>query len=760
MSSARRLVGVLTATVLLVVPAPSAAATPSIEALSLTKPLQLISTSDAGVKGNDSSNGPDVSSSGAQVAFMSQSTNLDPSDTDSLYDVYVKDSTTGDLVLVSASDTGTKGNDESRGPAISGSGDTVAFSSESMNLDPADTNTREDIFVKTVSTGAVRLASTTLAGIIANGFSLNPDLSGSGNRVAFYSSATNLHPLDTDTSFDVFVKDLSTGAVFLASAMDNGFASNGSSLISTIAASGNRVAFQSDATNLDPGDTDTTLDIYVKDLTNGDVMLASASDAGTKGNDISLAPSLSASGARVAFQSAADNLDPADPDTLPDIYVKNLNTGDIQLVSTSDSGVKGNGSSQGAALSNDGRRVAFSSTSTNLDPADTDGTSDLYVKDLVTGDIALASTTAEGLKGNQSSHSAALTGQGRRVAFQSSATNLDPADTSVLGDVYVAQPVLCTIVGTAADDTLVRTSGNDVICGRGGDDSLFGVAGDDLLFGEDGGDVLDGGAGADAVDGGSGAGEDVVSYQDSPAAVDVDLSLGTGFGGDAEGDTVDEVESIIGTPFADELIGDSGANEIAGDDGDDVLTGGGGADILEGGLGLDLASYAASYAAVVVDVGAGTASGGTATGDLLDSIEGAVGSAFADTLTGDSADNVFMGMGSGDVLDAGAGFDLVYYLYSPTGVTVDLAAQTASGGHATGDSLAGFEGVLGSTLADVLNGSNDVNHLLGSGGDDTLVGLGGDDVLVGSTGTDSFSGGGGFDTCDNVVGEVVTSCEL
>jgi hypothetical protein len=73
---------------------------------------------------------------------------------------------------------------------------------------------------------------------------------------------------------------------------------------------------------------------------------------------------------------------------------------DITLASTSDAGVKGNGTSGGASLSADGTRVAFPSLATNLDPADTDGEYDVYVKDLTTGDITLASTSDTGVKSN------------------------------------------------------------------------------------------------------------------------------------------------------------------------------------------------------------------------------------------------------------------------------------------------------------------------------------------------------------------------
>ena len=127
-------------------------------------------------------------------------------------------------------------------------------------------------------------------------------------------------------------------------------------------------------TNLDPADTDTAIDIYVKDLTTGDITLASTSDTGVKGNGSSLRRRCRPTAPRSPSTSDATNLDPADTDAFADIYVKDLTTGDITLASTSDTGVKGNGDSSVPSLSADGTRVAFHSDATNLDPADTDST--------------------------------------------------------------------------------------------------------------------------------------------------------------------------------------------------------------------------------------------------------------------------------------------------------------------------------------------------------------------------------------------------
>jgi Tol biopolymer transport system component len=95
----------------------------------------------------------------------------------------------------------------------------------------------------------------------------------------------------------------------------------------------------------------------------------------------------------------------------------------------SDSGVKGNANSSGPSLSVDGTRVAFLSTATTLDPSDTDGLRDVYVKDLGTGDMTLASTSDTGVKGNSINHGPTLSADGTKVTFFSQATNLDPTDT-------------------------------------------------------------------------------------------------------------------------------------------------------------------------------------------------------------------------------------------------------------------------------------------------------------------------------------------
>ncbi|QDZ03014.2 CHRD domain-containing protein [Nitratireductor mangrovi] len=263
------------------------------------------------------------------------------------------------------------------------------------------------------------------------------------------------------------------------------------------------------------------------------------------------------------------------------------------------------------------------------------------------------------------------------------------------------------IRGMAGNDVLLGQDGNDLVMGGAGDDDLWGGFGNDQLKGEADNDRLLGGAGADQLDGGDGT--DTADYSLSSARVAVNLAAGTGFGADAQGDTLVNVENLVGTdylPLPDILTGDANGNHIDGRAGDDIIYGGDGNDTLVGGDGND------------------TLYGG----DGNDTLTGGAG---ADTLTG------------------GAGSDTVDYSDSNNRVAVNLGTNYAAGGHAAGDVISGVENIIGSNflaLGDVLTGDASANTLHGLAGNDELAGAGGDDVLFGGTGNDTLSGGEGNDT--------------
>jgi Ca2+-binding RTX toxin-like protein len=155
-----------------------------------------------------------------------------------------------------------------------------------------------------------------------------------------------------------------------------------------------------------------------------------------------------------------------------------------------------------------------------------------------------------------------------------------------------------TMHGRRGNDMLSGGAGNDVMFGEEGNDWLYGGTGNDTLDGGIGDDVLDGGAGDDLFIGGAGADHfigglgwrsiDTVSYSSSSAAVFVDLGLNYAVGGDAQGDTFDSIEKVIGSNYADMLIGGAANETFTGGAGDDTLSGGIGNDALTGGAGADV----------------------------------------------------------------------------------------------------------------------------------------------------------------------------
>ena len=383
-----------------------------------------------------------------------------------------------------------------------------------------------------------------------------------------------------------------------------------------------------------------------------------------------------------------------------------------------------------------------------------------------------------------------------------------------------------------------------VINGTAGADTLTGTASDDQIFGLDGNDVLIGGAGADQLDGGAGTdyasyangaavtvnlktgihtgdaagdtytsiegiigsslndtfvsgaeaiqlyggnGTDTVDYSTSAAAVTINLTAGTGIGGDAQGDTYNSIEKVIGSAFADALSSSSighileggGGNDVyivgsqnifvseaagGGDDeirtaltsfsmanyanverltytgtagatltgnaSDNLITGGTGNDVLVGGAGADQliggagTDYASYSTSTSVTLNFKTGvHTGDAAGDSFSGIEGYIGSGGNDT---------FISGTEAALLNGGAGTDTVDYSTSAAAVTVNLTAGTGVGGDAQGDTYSNMERVIGTALADTLSSATGGHVLEGGAGDDVYV-VGNQSVVVTET---------------------------
>ena len=366
----------------------------------------------------DSVTTPSVSRDGRVVAFQSRATNLDPADTDSVADIYVRDTTAGTTTLVSRADgaSGAKGNGSSDGPAISADGRYVAFASIASNLDGGDLDTLADVFVRDLQANTTTLVPRADG---SHNFATTPSMSGDGRFVAF------------DSQHGIYVRDLQLGTTVLASRATGASGATGSSnsYEPSISPSGRYVAFESQSTNLDPAaDASNDTDVYVRDLVAQTTVLASRASGATgpKADEDSGVPSMS-DAPSVAFETRATNLHP--DDTGPagfDIFVRDLaaNTTALASRAAGAAGAKGNSGSRWPSVSADGLRVAFESQATNLVAADSDGISDVFVRDLQAGSTTLSSVASGGAKGNNASNLAALSPDGGFVAFESAASNL------------------------------------------------------------------------------------------------------------------------------------------------------------------------------------------------------------------------------------------------------------------------------------------------------------------------------------------------
>ncbi|WP_050507514.1 MULTISPECIES: TolB family protein [Streptomyces] len=211
-------------------------------------------------------------------------------------------------------------------------------------------------------------ASVAADGTQGNGGSSGSMISADGRFAVFDSDATNLVPGDTNGQSDIFVKDLRTGAVERVNVASDGTQADSWSSTPTISADGRYVAFASDAAHLVPGDTNAATDIFVHDRRTGRTESVTLDGRPPQGKQGSQMPVISANGRYVAFASSREDLVPGDTNKAQDIFVRDRKTGTVGRVSVSATGEQANGPSANPVISYDGRTVGFISKAANLRP--------------------------------------------------------------------------------------------------------------------------------------------------------------------------------------------------------------------------------------------------------------------------------------------------------------------------------------------------------------------------------------------------------
>ena len=402
--------------------------------------IRRVSTDSSGEQGNsDSGSGGHAwAPDGTKIAFASRASNFVPNDTNAS-DVFVKSLTTGVIDRISTDKDGQQAETPSMGsgsayPAWSPDGNRVAFSSDANNLVPNDTNAEQDVFVKTLSTGAIERVSTDSDASQLGWPSYQPLWSPDGTKIAFSTCTSSC-------TGQIFVKDLTSGRLVDVSTSADGVPADRFARGPVWSPDGTRMAFSSAATNLIPGDTSPPgRHLYIKSLTTGALdRLNTATDG--------VVDAWSPDGTKIAF-SSVDELVPGDTNRFPDAFVQDLETGSVTRVSTDSSGGQAANcpsfGSGGAAWSPDGTKIAFWSDCGTLVPGVHPGCFYClrpYVKDLKTGATEVVDTTSSGTPGNAGSSWGRTTihwsSDGSQVSFVSSADDLVPGDTNQWDDLFV-----------------------------------------------------------------------------------------------------------------------------------------------------------------------------------------------------------------------------------------------------------------------------------------------------------------------------------
>lgn len=392
---------------------------------------RLLSAKGPNLGGNFPAQHSAISSNGRVIAFSTSASDLVPNDNNGLDDVFVFDLETSRLQRANLGPSGVEGDSFSSAPSLSGDGRFVAFSSYATNLVPGDTNGAMDVFRTDLSSGSIECVSVSSSGNLASGaqsFSAFPTISDDGSRVSFASLASNLVSGDTNDYVDNFVRDVAAGTTTRVTVTTPGAQIDSPGTLPNtspqIAGAGRYVVFASISPQLG-GSNDTYIDVFRRDLRDNVTALVSYGNQGLPNNGSSENPSPSADGRFVVFSSESSTMVAGDTNGVADIFIRDMQLGLIERVSLSDDEVQPNERSFlgfQRSVSNDGRYVVFSSMATNLVPDDTNGYTDVFIRDRVNLTTKRVSVGPNGEESDGPSNGGTISADGHMVAFESAST--------------------------------------------------------------------------------------------------------------------------------------------------------------------------------------------------------------------------------------------------------------------------------------------------------------------------------------------------
>lgn len=386
-------------------------------AIAEAPPFERISATPTGGEPDGTSWDAAISTDGRFVAFSSSATNITTRRAAG-FRVFLLDRKTHRLQVVSRHSDGREGLGAL--PSLSADGRLVAFCTGDA-LVPRDSNPQlplhdnyaleqpNDVYVYDTARHTTRAISVTRAGRAANFHSCAPSISADGRFVAYESESPRLVPGDTNKKADIFVYDVVKHTTVRASVSSSGAQGDGHSVAPAISGNGRYVAFCSGSTNLVPGGPVHGWDLYVRDL-----VLRQTTRAGP--GSCFERPALSRNGRFIAYLTSAPAFEPG-VEAWAEPVVVDRATGRAQLAAPSPLPSHGHD----VSISSDGRFVAFAADAPTFEPSRPGGIYDVFVFDRTTGSISRVSTYPGASLAFADSERAAISGDGRWIAFDSTA---------------------------------------------------------------------------------------------------------------------------------------------------------------------------------------------------------------------------------------------------------------------------------------------------------------------------------------------------
>lgn len=397
-----------------------------------------VSVDSNGAESDSLNTAPSISSDGRYITYASSSTNLVAGDTNFADDIFLYDTVTEITKRISVDSGGNQGNSWSYEPSISGDGRYVTYASDADNLVAGDTNVTTDVFLYDTVTEITIRVSVDSFGNEADGYSNIPNISSNGEYITYGSDATNLVPGDTNFTADIFLYYIDTQETARISVDSGGTEGNGYSFYSAISGDNRYTVYQSDADNLVAGDTNIATDIFLYDLVNETTTRVSLDSGGGQTNGSSLYPSISSDGRYIAYQSEANDIVAGDSNLSQDIFLFDNMSQTTTLVSKDSNGIISNNYSENPVVSGDGKYVAYTSYGDNLVSNDTNTTYDVFAFEVDTAKTFRVSVDSDRNQGDNGSAGPAINDDGKYIVYQSDAANLVTADSNGATDIFLA----------------------------------------------------------------------------------------------------------------------------------------------------------------------------------------------------------------------------------------------------------------------------------------------------------------------------------